>query len=331
MILLIGPGAVGTILATHLVQAGREALTLYVRERSLSRLHGITQLRMTYSDPTHPPMVVPRPPLTSTLDLTSVNYVLLCVKFPDLDALLDQLPPIPPHCTLVSTLNGVAALRRLRERLPQTRILPMTIMYNGQLPEPLHARLTTRAEIILGNGGDVRLRAAFEGSGMKVKTAAGDTAVWGKLLINLANAIGALTHSTFRDLLTDADLRRIFVATMDEAVVLLRHANIPYQSPAPMPHSVYRQLLLRGGPLPWWFAKLKNGLEDGAYPSMVSDIQAGRLTEVAQLNGEIIRLAQNPGTSAPINAQLTALVTAMQGKLPPPTLTASELRRQLKL
>jgi 2-dehydropantoate 2-reductase len=286
---------------------------------------------MDFSDVAREPLTVPRPPLTTALDLSDVHYLILCVKFPDLDALLDQLPPIPPRCTVVSTLNGIAALRRLRERLPQARVLPMTIMYNGQLPGPLHATLTTRAEVILGDGGDAHLRAAFDGSGMKVRTAAGDTAVWGKLLINLANAIGALTHATFRDLLTDPDLRRIFVATMDEAVALLQQAGIAYQSPAPLPHSLYRQLLLRGGPVPWWFAKLKNGLEDGAYPSMVSDIQAGRPTEVAQLNGEIVRLAQSLGARAPVNAQLTSLVTAMQGKLPPPTLSASALRRQLGL
>lgn len=330
MILLIGPGAVGTILATHLVQAGHEALTLYVRERHLARLQPLTHLRMDFSDPARAPMTVPRPPLVTTLDLTGVDYVFLCVKFPDLDALLDQLPPVPPQCTLVSTLNGVAALRRIRERLPQAKVVPMTIMYNGQLPEPLHATLTTRAEVIVG-ARDSRLLSCFEGSGMKVTSAAGDTAVWGKLLINLANAIGALTHSTFRDMLTQPDLRRIFVATMDEAVTLLRRAGIRYQSPAPLPHALYRQLLLRGGPLPWWFAKLKNGLEDGAYPSMVSDIEAGRPTEVAQLNGEIVQLAQRLGTQAPVNAKLTAMVTAMHGKLPPPYRTAAALRAELKV
>lgn len=155
--------------------------------------------------------------------------------------------------------------------------------------------------------------------------------MWGKLLINLANAVCALTHTTFRDLLTQPDLRKIFVAVLDEAVGLLERSHLPYQLPAPIPHRAYRQLLLRGGAIPWWFAKIKNGLQDGAYPSMVSDIEAGRPTEVAQLNGEIVRLAQHCGTHAPINAKLTELVTAMHGKLPPPYLTPSDLRSKLAI
>jgi 2-dehydropantoate 2-reductase len=328
MILLIGPGAVGTILAAHLMQAAREPLTLYVRERNLTRMTPLTQLRMDYSDATRAPLLTARPQLTTTLDLHGVDYVFICVKYPDLDALLDQLPPIPPTCTLVSTLNGVSALRRIRERLPQVKVVPMTVMFNGQLPGPLHARITTKAEVIIGSA-DARLLSSFAGSGMKVKRAEGETAVWGKLLINLANAVCALTHTTFRDLLTQPDLRRIFVAVLDEAVALLEQSRLPYQLPAPIPHRAYRQLLLHGGPIPWWFAQLKNGLQDGAYPSMVSDIEAGRATEVEQLNGEILRLAQQCGTQAPINAKLTELVTAMHGQLPPPYLTPGDLRQQL--
>lgn len=328
MILLIGPGAVGTILAAHLMKAAHEPLTLYVRERNLARMKSVSQLRMDYTDAGHPPLLAARPQLTATLDLREVSYVLICVKYPDLDALLHQLPPIPPHCTLVSTLNGVSALRRIRERLPQAKVVPMTVMFNGQLLEPLHARITTKAEVIIGSE-DARLLSCFTGSGMKVKRAAGETAVWGKLLINLANAVCALTHTTFRDLLTQPDLRSTFVAVLDEAIDLLERSHLPYQLPAPIPHRAYRQLLLRGGPIPWWFAKIKNGLQDGAYPSMVSDIEAGRPTEVAQLNGEIVRLAQSLGTQAPVNAKLTELVTAMHGKLPPPYLTAAELRRKI--
>jgi 2-dehydropantoate 2-reductase len=328
MILLIGPGAVGTILAAHLMKAAREPLTLYVRERNLARMTPLSQLRMDYTEANRAPLVTARPQLTTALDLREVRYVFLCVKYPDLDALLDQLPAIPPTCTLVSTLNGVSALRRIRERLPHAKVAPMTVMFNGQLPGPLHACITTKAEVIIGSS-DTHLLSCFAGSGMKVKRAEGETAVWGKLLINLANAVCALTHTTFRDLLTQPDLRKIFVAVLDEAVTLLEQSKISYQLPAPIPHRAYRQLLLRGGAIPWWFAKLKNGLQDGAYPSMVSDIEAGRATEVAQLNGEIVRLAQQCGTHAPINARLAQLVTTMQGLLPPPYLTPGELRHQL--
>ncbi|MGH8455484.1 MAG: ketopantoate reductase family protein [Stenotrophobium sp.] len=327
MILLIGPGAVGTILAAHLMKAQREAVTLFVREKYLAAMQAAPELRMDYVNG-RAPLIAPKPQFGTKLDLSGVDYLFICVKFPDLDALLEQLPPVPESCTLVSTLNGVNALRRIRERLPHSRVVPLTVMYNGQLLAPLHARITTRAQVLI-SAGDARLLSAFAGSGMQVQRSSGEAAVWGKLLINLANAICAITHTTFRDLLSQPDLRAIYVAVLDEAVALIESAGIPYQLPMPLPYRSYRLLLLHGGPLPWWVAKIKNGLQDGAYPSMVADIEQGRLTEVDQLNGEILRLAQARNTAAPVNSGITKLIHGMEAQKQPTYLAPAELRGRL--
>lgn len=326
MILLVGAGAVGTIVAGHLAAAAREPLAIYTRDKDFATLERLAELRVDRVG--GQPLAVPRPALHRSLALEGVDYLLIGVKFPQLATLLDQLGPIPPTCTLVSTLNGLDALRLIRRRLPQARLLPMTIMFNGQLLAPLHAQITTRAQLYLG-GEDARLKAAFAGSGMAVKTAQGDAAAWGKLLINLANALCATTHTTFRDLLTQPDLRASYVAVLDEAVQLLRATGTPFQLPMPIPYGVYRQLLAGRSPLPWWFARLRNGLRDGAYPSMVADVEAGRPTEVDQLNGEVVRLAEAAGLPAPVNGRLVGLVHAIEGQQAPAYLSAADLRRQL--
>ncbi len=327
MILLIGPGAVGTILAAHLMAAKQQALRLYVREKYLTAMQALPHLQMDYATSAGP-LVTDKPELTTSLDLTGVDYIFLCVKFPDLDALLSQLPPVPSSCTLVSTLNGVAPLRLIRERLPNAKVVPMTVMFNGQLPAPLHARITTKAQVLIGSD-DVRLLDCFKGSGMQVLRAEGESAVWGKLLINLANAVCAITHTTFRDLLSQPHMRAIYVAVLDEAVALLDLEGIPYQLQVPLPYAMYRKFILHGGPLPWWVGKIKNGLKDGAYPSMVSDIEQQRRTEVDQLNGEIIRLARQRGMQAPISTRIVELVKSMEGQANPAYLTPKELRMRL--
>lgn len=327
MILLIGPGAVGTILAAHLMAARQQPLRLYVREKYLAAMQALPHLQMDYASSTAP-LVTDKPELTTSLDLSGVDYIFLCVKFPDLDALLSQLPPIPPSCTLVSTLNGVAPLRLIRERLPNARVVPMTVMYNGQLPSPLHAKITTKAQVLIGSD-DERLLGCFKGSGMQVLRAEGESAVWGKLLINLANAVCAITHTTFRDLLSHPDMRAIYVAVLDEAVALLDLEGIPYQLQVPLPYPVYRKFILHGGPLPWWVGKIKNGLKDGAYPSMVSDIEQQRRTEVDQLNGEILRLARQRDMQAPISTRIVELVKSLEGKSNPVYLSPRELRMRL--
>lgn len=327
MILLVGAGAVGTIVAGHLAAAGREPLAIYTRDKDRAAMEQLDELRIERIG--GQPLVVRRPALRPSLSLADVDYLLIGVKFPQLESLLDQLGAIPPHCTLVSTLNGLDALRLIRRRLPQARLLPMTIMFNGQLLGPLHAQITTRAQLYLG-GHDPRLRAAFAGSGMGVKEAEGDAAAWGKLLINLANALCAATHTTFRDLLTQPDLRASYVAVLDEAVGLLRHTGTPFQLPMPIPYGLYRHLLAGRSALPWWFARLRNGLQDGAYPSMVADIDAGRVTEVAQLNGEVVRLAAAAGLQAPVNARLQTLIQGIEGQPAPAFLRPAELRAALR-
>jgi 2-dehydropantoate 2-reductase len=329
MMLVVGAGAVGTILCAHLTAAKREPVKLYVRDKDVAALQTVQNVRVEHAGAAHPPIVAPKPQLTRSLTLDDVDYLLLCVKFPQLDSLLDQIGEVPDGCTIVSTLNGVGALRRIRERFGEARAVPMSIMFNGQLLEPLHARITTKPQVLIGSD-DVRLLRAF-GPGMQVKRVAGESAAWGKLLINLANAICALTHTTFKDLLTQPDLRAIYVAVLDEAIALLQIAGIDYKLPMPIPYAVYRYLLDGRSPLPWWFAKLRNGLQEGSYPSMVADVDAGRQTEIGQLNGEIVCLGLEHRQPTPVNAKIISLIQKIEGQSPPTYLTPAELRARLSV
>jgi len=328
MNLIIGAGAVGTILATYLRAAG-QPVTLLIREKDRLAYGAVNELR---TDAVNGPAVVaPRPTLQTRLDLANVDYVFICVKFPALAALLDQLPStLPDTVTVVSTLNGLSGLRMIRKRFPDARVVPMSVMYNGQLLGPLHAQITTKPIVVVGSD-DRRLLGLFGDSGMVVKRAHGEDAVWGKLLINLANAICALTHTTFQHLLTRKDLREIYAAVLDEAVATLERAEIRYQLPMPIPYKVYRLILKHGGPLPWWFAKARNGLQPGSFPSMVADVDQGRQTEVGQLNGEIVAVAASRGIPTPINSRIVELVREIEGKKASRYWLPHELKQQLRL
>ncbi|NGY06093.1 ketopantoate reductase family protein [Solimonas terrae] len=324
MILLIGAGAVGTTIAAFAVAAGREPVQVHVRDKNRADFEAATALRVERGGT---PLVVARPGLRTTLDLHDVDYLLIGVKHPQLDALIDSLPPLPPGCTIVSTLNGLSALRRLRERLPGVRVVPMTVMFNAQLLGPLHTELTTRAEIYIGSD-DRRLLRAFAAPRITVRSSHGEAAAWGKLLINLANAICALSHATFEDLLKPGPLRAIYVAILDEAIGVLRASGTPFRLPMPIPHAWYRSLLAGRSSLPWHLARRRNGLRERAYPSMVADVEQGKPTEVNELNGEIVRLAASHGLAAPRNQRLVELVSAMSGA-PPHYWAAAELRQRV--
>jgi len=329
MILVVGAGAVGTTLACYLMAAHRP-VRLVIRDRDAAKYRSVPMLTLGKLTGAAP-LTASKPELTTTFDLVDVDYALICVKFGALEEVLSQLPsPLPRGLTLVSTLNGIAALRRLNARYPADQVANMTIMFNAQLLSPLHAQITTRPQVII-DGADPRLLRLFDNSGMQVRRADGEAAAWGKLLINLANAVCAITHTTFKDLLTQPDLRTIYAAVLDEAVGMIERAGIAYQLPMPVPYGLYRQLLLRGGPLQWWLAKTRNGLREGSYPSMVTDVECGRPTEVDQLNGEIVALGRVQQRRTPINTAIVDLVHGFDGRRPPPYLTPAELRDHLNI
>ncbi len=331
MILLIGAGAVGSVLITYLSLAAREPLQVYTRDKDRVALADALCAQVD-SVRGRPMVTAPKPVLTGNIDLSAINYVFLCVKFNDLERVLDGLPSnteFPKSCTVVSTLNGIEALRVLRRRLPDVRIVPLTIMYNAQWLGPLHAQITTKPMVVLGGGPDARLQDCLKGGGMQVQVAQGDEAVWGKLLINLANAICAITHSSAHELLTLRALRHVFAAVLEEAVTVLDRSGVAYQWPMPIPFKAYCALLRHGGRVGWWLAKTKNGLRKGSYPSMVSDVEKGRPTEVLQLNGEIARLGAEHGISTPLASRIVGLVQRLAIDSPPSYLRAENLRLTL--
>jgi 2-dehydropantoate 2-reductase len=328
MNLIIGAGAVGTVLAAHLLHAGRP-VAFYLRDKDLPAYRGARELRLERAGG-GAPLVTAAPGIVTDLSLAGIENVFLCVKHPALDGVLASLPhPLPAGVRLISCLNGVGIAQRLREAFPGADVANLTIMFNAQLPAPLQAQITTRAEVYLASG-DPALFELFKGSGLTVRRAAGEAAAWGKLLINLNNAICAVTHSTFKDMLTIRAMTESFVMVLDESVAALERAGIPYTLVLPISYRNYRRLLLYGGPLPWWFAKVRNGLTAASYPSMVSDIERGRPTEIDQLNGEIVRLGQRIGMATPVNAKVIELVRAIEGRPAAPRyLTPAQLREAL--
>lgn len=326
--LIIGAGAIGTVFAAYLTAARRN---LRVAERAseldaMARVDALQIDRITGRQP----MRVPKPPLTSDTIPREGENVFICVKHRDLQALMDSWPEqLPAGVTLIPCLNGVGASRELQMRFPGTHIAALTIMFNAQLLQPLHARVTARPEILI-NTDRKDLLQLFDSAGVDVRRAKGSAVAWGKLLINLANAICALTNTTFKDLLTRRDLAQCFVAVLDEAVGILNQAKIDFQLPVAVPYPIYRLFLLHGGVLPWWIGRMRNNMSSGSYPSMVADLRNGHTTEVRQLNGEIVHLATSLHTTAPRNNKLVSLIEQCKGQPQSNFMSPAELRALLQ-
>ncbi len=329
MELVIGGGAVGTALASYLQLANKEVM-LQVKEDQLDGYKGVTELVTTFSTG-HPAIVQNSPKIcASPENWADIEHLYIAVKNRSLDEVLAKLPKkLPRQISVIPCLNGVRAEEKVRDAFPGARIYPMVVMFNAAQTAPLKVKFTTKPMILL----DPQARPLAElFSEVGLLTAPGSRALaWGKLLINLNNSICTLTRTTFKDVLVEPDLRKIMVATLDEAMMVLDNAGIPYQLPFPAPAKLYRFGLKYAGSLLWIFAHHLNQVSDDAYPSMMSDIAKGSETEIDFLNGEICALAEAQGIAAPINTRLVELIKELESGKQPHELKPAELRRVLNI
>lgn len=131
---------------------------------------------------------------------------------------------------------------------------------------------------------------------------------WGKLLINLNNAVNALSGQTLLRELHRRDYRRVFAAAMREGLQLLRAVEIKPAQIGPLPLSLLARVL--GSP-DWLFNTIFFRMwkvDPKARSSMSDDLAAGRKTEIDYLNGELIRVAERLHTDAPVNRVIVELV-----------------------
>jgi 2-dehydropantoate 2-reductase len=148
---------------------------------------------------------------------------------------------------------------------------------------------------------------------------------WGKLLINMNNAVNALSGRTLQQELRQRDYRRVFAACIREGLRLLDRADIEPAKVGPLA----LPLLARALESPDWlfntiFPHMWK-IDPKGRSSMSDDLAAGRKTEVDYLNGELIRLAERLQMDAPVSRAIVELVHKAEAGAP--SLGPRELRR----
>lgn len=140
---------------------------------------------------------------------------------------------------------------------------------------------------------------------------------WGKLLINLNNAVNALSGRTLQDELKRRDYRRVFAAAMREGLELLKRAEIEPATVGPISPKTLPRIIDSPD---WLFNRffLKRWKIDArARSSMADDLAAGRKTEIDYLNGELVTLGERLQRPTPVNRAILELVRKAEGGAPP--------------
>ena len=244
--------------------------------------------------------------------LADADLIALCVKS---NATAEAAKQIARHARkgalVVSFQNGVSNVAALNEAL-KGRFEAVQAMVPFNVAALGHGRFHkgVAGTLVAQDRPQTRALAGQAGAGPGALGLADNMAAlaWGKLLINLNNAVNALSGRTLLDQLKQRDYRRVVAASIVEALDILAAAGIePAQiGPIPpklLPHAIAAPNLIFNN----LFLKVQK-VDAKARSSMADDIKAGRPTEIDHLNGEVVKLAAALHRRAPVNAAIVALV-----------------------
>jgi 2-dehydropantoate 2-reductase len=219
-----------------------------------------------------------------------------------------------PKAVVISFQNGIGNDEVLRAALPDGIVLAGMVPFNVIQRGEGHFHQGTEGAL------DIQQHPAlspfledFARAGLPLHRHA-DLAPfqWAKLLLNLNNAINALSGLPLKQELSRRDYRRCIALAQEEALELLDKAGIRPAMLTPLPPRWFPFVLRLPDTLFRVVASKMLAIDPLARTSMLDDLNAGRATEVDWLNGEIVRLAKKVGRAAPVNARLVELVHAAE-------------------
>lgn len=230
---------------------------------------------------------------------------------------LGQIGDQPGAPFIVSYQNGIEPGRQLIEMLDDPRVLRMVLTFGGvqQSPgcvevkfnrpphhigclEPAHEVVCRHLAELLSAGG---LETQFD---RQI-----ERRVWTKGIINAAmNPVAALVDSTIGQVL-DSPARIIVRRLLEEGLAVARAEGIsidPVEDGLPSRRE--------GGVafLDYAMAVLEQGRQHT--PSMVEDIRAGHISEVGQLNLQVVRHGRKVGVATPTHETILALIETFDWK-----------------
>ena len=294
---IVGPGAIGCMLAVRLALGGPSRVTLidHRRDRAdrlsarpilLHAPEGDREARL-------PVRLVPDEP---------PDLVILATKAYAAGEAARQAAPWIGRAPVLAVQNGLGVSEEVAAALPRTAVIT-GVMYqaaNVVAEGEVHHAANQRSHFgYLGRSPDEKVAAVaalFASAGLPA-TVEEDIAphVWGKAIVNAAlNPVAALALVRNGDVAVRPALRAMAEVLADEGEAAARaeRVGLPYASAAEATIETVR-------------ATAENRC------SMLQDLQNGRPTEIEYLNGAIVRVGERHGVATPAHRAVAALVRAV--------------------
>jgi 2-dehydropantoate 2-reductase len=311
--LVVGGGAVGTLIAWGLATGGRDVAI--VRR---AKTDGPSQAEVALVDPAGDRRTAPVTEVARPDDLSAApELIVFAVKMFDLEGAAASCS-VWPSATGLTVSNGVGAEEIVSEVRPGAGLIAGSVTASVELVgEGTVSRLNRGGIGLAPVEGDVDrliedLLSAFAAAGLRTGRVDDAAAMkWSKLLANLVgNATSAIVDCPPSELYGVPGIFRIERRQLLEALAVMRRLGL---SPVALPGADAR-LLAVGIRLPPVLVRpilrrVVVGARGGKDPSLRLHAIAGSgPSEVDWLNGAVADAAERVGGAAPVNRRLTTLL-----------------------
>ena len=299
-IVVAGAGAIGCFVGGLLAARGHE-VTLLARRRVMDQ---ITEHGLHLTDFAGLNVDVPAENLTLTDDpdcLQTAALVLVTVKTADTAAMAQEINRnSPKDAILISLQNGLEAAQTLRDILPIHEVRAGMVPFNVVPAGPGSYHRSTSGDIVI-EAVQAPLADHLSHPDLVFENSDDIAAVqWGKLLINLNNALNALSGLTLQAQLLSRPWRLVMAAQMAEALKVLKAHGIQTKSSTPLPSALIPWVLRLPTPIFQRVAAKMLTIDPTARTSMSYDLEAGKPTEIDALQGVIVRLGAEKSVPTPL-------------------------------
>lgn len=313
--LVVGGGAIGTLLAWALTEGGREVAIV---RRGLDDVAG--RAEVTVVDRDGSPRTAPVIEVRTPADLGAPpELIVFAVKMFDLEAAAASCGvwSASPSLTVANGVGAEEVVARLRPGAP---LIAGSITVSVEPAGDRMVRRLNRGGIALAPvGGQTavidRLLAAFGRAGLRTaRRAKAAPMKWSKLLANLVgNASSAILDLSPAEVYAHPGSFAVERRQLLETLAVMRGLGF---APVALPGADVRWLALAAR-LPAVVSRpilqrIVGGARGGKDPSLQLHVRSGRgPSEVAWLNGAVVREADRLNLPAPVNRGLAALVDAV--------------------
>lgn len=297
---IVGPGAIGSLLAAYLAKGNDE---VWLLDKDSQRAKHIADIGIKIEGVSGNWQAKVKASSDAS-EIGASDFVLICVKSYDTQKVLKSIESLVGKDSLIVTLqNGIGNIEVISEAFGSQLVAAGTTNMGANLRDTGLVRHAGMGETVLGRlDGKItiglrQLREIFNKAGLVTRISRDiEGLLWSKLIINVGiNALTAITALNNGRLVEYEGTHKIMKDAVTEAVKVAKRKRIK---------------LIFDDPL----GKVESVCEATArnVSSMLQDILKEKKTEIDFINGVIIRQAQSLGIATPVNQVLYELVKTIE-------------------